>query len=487
MTLRAEGPRPLRVACAVALSTLGILALSCGSSSSPSPPGACVTAPATSAAPAAFQVVSLGRLSVGAAASFAVPAGTASITIVEQALSARADATFTDAGTLANTAVPLRITDPTGAVIFDVFTQPDASADPAATTKLPLLFDSSSPGTGTVTLPNTIRALELVAAGLAPGQWTLEVSDLAFVCSQASNCANGGGSDTGVYDVTVVLKPGDGLASQFPNIPDAGRLDVTFEFAAGPDPTLPTAATAPSDPDVQRLVASLGALLQHAGITLATVQFADVPASMAARIASGLDLSDSTTCGELQQLLATAPPGRQVNVFLVPGFVDGGMAPSGTQVAGVDGTIPGPATLSPSVQSGVAVSLVDLRHGSATTCRSSSFDPSCGADAVAYVTAHELGHFLGLYHVTEQTGTLFDPLQDTPTCPCQQCTSSRSQCADATPAPSTPHTMSQAECTASSTCSGGDNLMFWLFDSRRAIGTLTGEQAAVMRANPAVY
>jgi len=103
------------------------------------------------------------------------------------------------------------------------------------------------------------------------------------------------------------------------------------------------------------------------------------------------------------------------------------------------------------------------------------------------VTAHELGHFLGLYHVTEQTGTLFDPLQDTPTCPCRQCTSSRSQCADATPAPSTPHTMSQAECTASSTCSGGDNLMFWLFDSRRAIGTLTGEQAAVMRANPAVY
>jgi hypothetical protein len=46
--------------------------------------------------------------------------------------------------------------------------------------------------------------------------------------------------------------------------------------------------------------------------------------------------------------------------------------------------------------------------------------------------------------------------------------------------------MSQAECTASSTCGGGDNLMFWLFD-RRAIGTLTAEQTAVMRANPAVY
>jgi hypothetical protein len=46
--------------------------------------------------------------------------------------------------------------------------------------------------------------------------------------------------------------------------------------------------------------------------------------------------------------------------------------------------------------------------------------------------------------------------------------------------------MSVAECTASATCGGGDNLMFWLFDDGAA-GAWTLEQQRVMRANPAVY
>jgi hypothetical protein len=40
-------------------------------------------------------------------------------------------------------------------------------------------------------------------------------------------------------------------------------------------------------------------------------------------------------------------------------------------------------------------------------------------------------------------------------------------------------------CTASATCGGGDNLMFWLLDSG-SLGTLSCEQSAVMRSNPAV-
>lgn len=35
-------------------------------------------------------------------------------------------------------------------------------------------------------------------------------------------------------------------------------------------------------------------------------------------------------------------------------------------------------------------------------------------------TAHEMGHFLGLFHTTERSGNEFDPLSDTPECPASQ-------------------------------------------------------------------
>ena len=40
----------------------------------------------------------------------------------------------------------------------------------------------------------------------------------------------------------------------------------------------------------------------------------------------------------------------------------------------------------------------------------------CGADQVAYIAAHESGHYLGLYHTTEANAGIFDPLGDTPQC-----------------------------------------------------------------------
>lgn len=440
--------------------------------------------PAATSTPAGNdQVMPLGQKQVGSTATFTVPPGTASITIVEQVVSAPPTATFTDFCTVPNTAVPLQISSPTG-VIFDQFTQPSPTASPAALTQLPLFFDSTSPGIGTLTLPNTTGGLNLVATGLPAGTWSFVVSDLAHVCTRASNCASGGGSASSVYDVTVILKPGGAAPG---NIPSSGRLDVTFNLAPGNDPTAPTSSTAAGDPDVQRMTGTLEILLGQAGLRLGTIDYVDVPSSMASRIASGVHVDDTGTCGELQQLLATAPRGRQVNVFMVPDFVSNG-APAGTQIAGIDGTIPGPATLSPNFQSGVAVSLVDLRHGHGTDACKFGFDTSCGADRLAYVVAHEIGHFLGLYHVTEQPGTLFDPLDDTPTCACQQCASDKRQCADSNPAPQTPHVMSVSECEVpgSSTCGGGDNLMFWLLASG-SVGQLSGQQSAVMRANPAVY
>jgi hypothetical protein len=107
----------------------------------------------------------------------------------------------------------------------------------------------------------------------------------------------------------------------------------------------------------------------------------------------------------------------------------------------------------------------------------------------AYIIAHEAGHFLGLYHVTEAEGTLFDPLNDTATCACSACATpvTRAQCADATPSPVRARQMGFSDCNRDQTgCGGATNLMFWTLDIPDSVGLLTEQQASVLRANPLV-
>jgi hypothetical protein len=153
-------------------------------------------------------------------------------------------------------------------------------------------------------------------------------------------------------------------------------------------------------------------------------------------------------------------------------------------VVGIDGTIPGPSSLSGTVHSGAAVSLADLFAG---TCVGTQTDlVHCGPDNVAYIGAHETGHFLGLFHLTEKTGDYFDPLNDTPKCPCTTCASAsdKPNCGSK-PGPGEP-TLSAVQCLVSPSCSGGDNLMFWQLDRLVSTGWLSPQQAAVMRLNPLV-
>jgi hypothetical protein len=70
---------------------------------------------------------------------------------------------------------------------------------------------------------------------------------------------------------------------------------------------------------------------------------------------------------------------------------------------------------------------------------------------LAETLAHESGHFLGLFHTTESSGTLFDPLSDTPECPLTEDQDGNSR-------------MSAEECQNFD----GNNLMFWT-----AYGTLS--------------
>ena len=59
----------------------------------------------------------------------------------------------------------------------------------------------------------------------------------------------------------------------------------------------------------------------------------------------------------------------------------------------------------------------------------------------------------------------------------------RSQCSSFDP--NVPPVVSGANCTKSTSCGGGENLMFWLLDDA-STGALSCEQGAVMRTNPVV-
>lgn len=156
------------------------------------------------------------------------------------------------------------------------------------------------------------------------------------------------------------------------------------------------------------------------------------------------------------------------------------------QIAGIDGSIPGPSGVPGTVNGGAVVTLGNFGQG---TCGSTLDIAHCGTDHLAYVVAHEAGHWLGLYHTTERSGTRFDPLADSPTCPCATCapTAERDTCADRDP-PGAATDMIGAYCARDeATCAGASNLMFWLLDDERSDGSVTAQQAEVMRLNPAVH
>ena len=338
----------------------------------------------TSTAPAAQQQ-HLGTFTVGQSVAFDVPANTASVTIVEQAVSAPDSIVFkpsaaASAFSLDNTAVPLVVKDPSGNTVYDDSVFP---SDPTAAS---VFFASDSPATGTLTFPNTTSGLTRWASGLPSGTvaggnpWTFTVSDFAYECTAAlhpgESCPSGG-TATSNYDITVITKPTSG---------SGGNLDVNFYFVAttaSSQPLTAADANAGNDQDLNRLVQTLKTIMNAAGITVRTVTFKDLPSAVQQRYATGVDADQSGACGPLSQLLKNADRGNTMNIFLVSKFTSASLQP-GQLIVGIDGTIPGPSTIGQTVASGAAVSVADLR-ASSTLCTGAPHFPdanqqACGAD-----------------------------------------------------------------------------------------------------------
>jgi hypothetical protein len=433
------------------------------------PPVCTLETPQPSALPPA-HVLQLGVHAVGETVTFTVPASIGSVTVVQQGTEPLAPASVTYQGTvMANTVVPLTV-KVNGVEFFNDNVAP--TGDPAFWgTKNgigSIFFDTASPWAGTMTVPNTTHMLEYLAdhGGVPAGNWSVVVNDYVEECRVLgpATCVVGNGTLTyppGKYDVKVLLKPGA--------VPAAGTVDVNFYLVT----TQLTEATASTSASVARMRQTLGTYLARAGVTLGTVNFVDMPADVKARYASGVNIDDGLPCGDVATLLRMSNAESAMSLFLVNSLIS---QSGGYTTVGLDGTIPGPSTVGGTVASGALVSVQNLTHAVPSTSCQGAIDLSgCGADLVAYVAAHEVGHFLGLYHVTEQDGDLFDPVKDTPTCVLATCAPGKTE-------------VVVADCLKSPTtaCGGGDNLMFWLVSRALSTGNLSPQQSSIIRANPLV-
>ncbi len=168
-----------------------------------------------------------------------------------------------------------------------------------------------------------------------------------------------------------------------------GRLDLNVFFAPA---ITPSAATATADGDLQDILSRVDDLYAQQGIALGSIDFYDVAS------ATYDDVTEAEFPGLLQLSSAAATP--RMNYFFVRTAIGGGVLGIAAKIGG--GTENGTA------YSGVMGLWIE--------------NPSASQrDLVARVMAHEMGHFLGLFHTTESDGTV-DFVDDTTACPATGCT-----------------------------------------------------------------
>jgi hypothetical protein len=144
-----------------------------------------------------------------------------------------------------------------------------------------------------------------------------------------------------------------------------------------------TAASAPTDARLAQFMNRYEQILAQVGITIADVAYVDINAP-------SLDIIDSSQgeSSELAQLFRMSSGTTEdiLNLFLVQNITAGGTGEFNT--LGIAGGIPGPPRIQGSSHSGVVI----------------AYDPGVVGPSgyiPGTVAAHESGHYLGLFHTTE--------------------------------------------------------------------------------------
>jgi len=178
-------------------------------------------------------------------------------------------------------------------------------------------------------------------------------------------------------------------------VPETGVLDLNFHFTGARGWS---AASAPTDADFQAIVDAMRTLYAQVGVSLGELTYRDIDPSFAT--IESVQGADS----DLMQLFATSEgnASNAVNLFFVDEISAGSFGGFGV-ILGVSGGIPGPPLTQGTWRSGVAISVQEVEGAPA------------GIDTTM---AHEVGHFLGLFHTSEQNfgfgDQVHDPLPDTP-------------------------------------------------------------------------
>ena len=243
--------------------------------------------------------------------------------------------------------------------------------------------------------------------------------------------------------------------------PATGTLDLNLHFVGLEDID---ASTAPDDADFQAILDGVAAVYSGAGISFGDVQHFDVDDDQYAVLSTSANGSD-----ELLAMLARYSDDRDnraLNLFFVADIED---PTSSASLLGVSGGIPGPPAIHGTQRSGVAVNMASYLAALETG------EGMAQAQAeVELIAAHEIGHYLGLYHTTEANGAALsgglngaDPLDDTPVC---------EDAADA----DANGILSSSECDGA----GGNNLMFW--SPPNGASGLSANQKHVLQRNPVV-
>jgi hypothetical protein len=233
-------------------------------------------------------------------------------------------------------------------------------------------------------------------AALAPNNDVVEMANgehrIRLLAYQVVSTAQGARAEpaSSVVRLSVYAK----LADEPPSI---GVVDLNLFFSGAGGWT---AENAPSDEQFGEMMDEFERVYGQAGISVGEQRYYNVDDSF--DVIEGLSGAD----GDLGALFAQSEgrPSGAVNVFFVGELLQGGAADQFGVVLGISGGIPGPTMAPGTTRSGVAIA-VDTHD-------------LLGVGSELHTTvAHEVGHYLGLYHTSEldfgDRPERHDPITDT--------------------------------------------------------------------------
>ncbi len=196
------------------------------------------------------------------------------------------------------------------------------------------------------------------------------------------------------------------------------------------------------------------------GVKLGTVQFFAIDGNDGVKFKYLDNVLAGDDTNELPQVYkatgAMRPQSTAATLVLVSGLDDKGLSVAAglSQLGGING-------LATSRMSGMAVAIEEKTWNDAVAQGAES---TTAADVWGVIIAHEIGHFLGLWHTDEHDGSLHDPLGDTPECQV------------------TGQTLTAAVCPQQV-----KNLMFWAPDSEGKPLNISADQHTVIRRSVTLH